>query len=165
MATDVVIVSTARTPIATAYKGSLVGMDAYQLAEVAIAAALDRSGVPAGEIEDIGFGESMQGGGNIGRNVAIRLGLTGVPGVATQRWCASAMAGVQWIAANIAAGMIDVGLGGGAESMSTAPPGPEDRPRRRAGVLAPAGERGDRARARRSTWPSPWATTRPASPA
>ena len=123
MSNDVVIVSTARTPIGTSYKGSLVGMDAYQLAEVAMAAALDRSGVPASEIEDIGFGESMQGGGNIGRNVAIRLGMTGLPGVATQRWCASAMAGVQWIAANIAAGMIDVGLGGGAESMSTAPQG------------------------------------------
>lgn len=123
MATDVVIVSTARTPIATAYKGSLVGVDAYEIAEVSIAAAMERSGVPAADIEDIGFGESMQGGGNIGRNVAIRLGMTGVPGVATQRWCASAMAGVQWVAANIAAGMIDVGLGGGAESMSTAPQG------------------------------------------
>ena len=123
MATDVVIVSTARTPIATAYKGSLVGMDAYQIAEVSIAAALERSGLSAADIEDIGFGESMQGGGNIGRNVAIRLGMTQVPGVATQRWCASAMAGVQWIAANIAAGMIDVGIGGGAESMSTAPQG------------------------------------------
>ena len=123
MSNDVVIVSTARTPIGTSYKGSLVGMDAYQLAEVAIAAALDRSGVPASEVEDMGFGESMQGGGNIGRNVAIRWGMTGLPGVATQRWCASAMAGVQWVAANIVAGMIDVGLGGGAESMSTAPQG------------------------------------------
>jgi acetyl-CoA C-acetyltransferase len=42
------------------------------------------------------------------------------------------MAGTQWVAANIAAGMIDVGLGGGAESMSTAPssskPGPDGTP-------------------------------------
>lgn len=123
MPTDVVIVSTARTPIATSYKGSLVGVDAYELAEVAIGAALKRSGIPADQFEDIGFGESMQGGGNIGRHVAIRLGLENVPAVATQRWCASGMAGTQWIAANIAAGMIDVGLGGGAESMSTAPAG------------------------------------------
>ncbi|HEY4376470.1 MAG TPA: thiolase family protein, partial [Acidimicrobiales bacterium] len=70
---------------------------------------------------DMGVGESMQGGGNVGRNVAVRLGLTSVPGVAMQRWCASGMAGVQWIAANIAAGMIDVGIGAGTESMSTAP--------------------------------------------
>ena len=123
MPSDVVIVSGARTPIATAYKGSLVGVDAFELAEVAIGAAVKRSGIPADQIQDMGVGESMQGGGNIGRNVAVRLGLTNVPGVATQRWCASGMAGVQWVAANIAAGMIDVGIGAGTESMSTAPSG------------------------------------------
>ncbi|HWJ62380.1 MAG TPA: thiolase family protein [Acidimicrobiales bacterium] len=132
MPTDVVIVSAARTPIATAYKGSLAGVDAFELAEVAIGAAVKRSGIPADQIEDMGFGESMQGGGNIGRNVAVRLGLTGVPGVATQRWCASGMSATQWVAANIAAGMIDVGIGGGSESMSTAPgtskPGPDGAP-------------------------------------
>lgn len=132
MPTDVLIVSAARTPIATAYKGSLVGVDAFALAEVAIGEAVKRSGIPADQIEDMGFGESMQGGGNIGRNVAVRLGLTNLPGVATQRWCASGMSATQWVAANIAAGMIDVGVGGGTESMSTAPatakPGPDGTP-------------------------------------
>jgi acetyl-CoA C-acetyltransferase len=121
MPTDVVIVSAARTPIATAYKGSLTGVDAFALAETAIGAAVKRSGIPADQFQDMGVGESMQGGGNVGRNVAVRLGLTSVPGVATQRWCASGMAGVQWVAANVAAGMIDVGIGAGTESMSTAP--------------------------------------------
>jgi acetyl-CoA acetyltransferase len=37
MATDVVIVSAVRTPIATAYKGSLIGVDANELARVAAA--------------------------------------------------------------------------------------------------------------------------------
>lgn len=132
MASDVVIVSTARTPIGTAYKGSLLGVDAFALAEIAIGAAVERSGIPVGEIDDMGIGESMQGGGNIGRNVAVRLGMTGVPGLATQRWCASGMGATQWVAANIAAGMIDVGVGGGTESMSTAPatskPGPDGTP-------------------------------------
>jgi acetyl-CoA acetyltransferase family protein len=132
MPTDVVIVSAARTPIGTAYKGSLVGVDAFTLAQVAIGAAVERSGVPTGLIEDIGFGESMQGGGNIGRYAANELGLANLPGVATQRWCASGMAGTQWIAAAIAAGMIDAGIGGGVESMSTAPgtskPGPDGQP-------------------------------------
>lgn len=123
MSTDVVIVSGVRTPIATAYKGSLGGVDAFQLAEIVIREALGRSGVPAADIEDMGFGESFQGGGNIGRNAAIRAGLDNIPGVATQRWCASGMAGVQWIAANITAGMIDAGLAGGVESMTTAPSG------------------------------------------
>ena len=132
MSSDVVIVSATRTPIATAYKGSLVGVDAFTLAEIAIGSAVERSGIPVGDFEDMGFGESFQGGGNIGRNAAVRLGMNQVPGVATQRWCASAMAGVQWVAANISAGMIDVGLGGGVESMSTAPgmskPGPDGAP-------------------------------------
>ncbi|MEO6628368.1 MAG: thiolase family protein [Aquihabitans sp.] len=132
MPTDVVIVSAARTPIATAYKGSLGGVDAFALAEVAIAEAVKRSGIPVDQIEDMGFGESFQGGGNIGRNVAVRLGMLNVPSMATQRWCASGMGATQWIAANIAAGMIDVGLGGGTESMSTAPgtskPGPDGAP-------------------------------------
>jgi acetyl-CoA acetyltransferase family protein len=121
MSTEVVIISGVRTPIATAYKGSLTGVDAFQLAEIAIGAAVERSGVAPEAFEDMGFGESFQGGGNIGRNAAVRLGLTGMPGVATQRWCASGMAGVQWVAANIAAGMIDAGIAGGVESMSTAP--------------------------------------------
>lgn len=121
MPTDVVIVSGARTPIATAYKGSLTGVDAWGLSEVAMAAAVERSGIATELFEDIGWGESMQGGGNVGRYAANQIGLTNVPGVATQRWCASGMAGTQWIAANIAAGMIDVGIGGGVESMSTAP--------------------------------------------
>ncbi len=141
MSTDVVIVSAARTPIATAYKGSLTGVDAFSLAEVAMKAAVERSGVPVEDIEDMGFGESFQGGGNIGRNVAVRLGMMNVPGVATQRWCASGMAGTQWVAANIAAGMIDVGIGGGVESMSTSPgtsrPGPDGAP---AFWLSPANE-------------------------
>ena len=132
MPSDVVIVSATRTPIATAYKGSLGGVDAFTLAELAISAAIERSCIPISEIQDMGIGESYQGGGNIGRNVAVRLGMNQVPAVATQRWCASAMAGTQWIAANIAAGMIDVGVGGGTESMSTAPgvsrPGPDGVP-------------------------------------
>src|SRR4051794_18062229 len=123
MPTDVVIVSGVRTPIATAYKGSLGGVEAFTLAELVIREAVERSGVPAADFEDMGFGESFQGGGNIGRNAAIRAGLDSIPGVATQRWCASGMAGVQWVAASIASGMIDVGLAGGVESMSTAPSG------------------------------------------
>ncbi len=121
MPTEVVIVSGVRTPIATAYKGSLGGVDAFSLAELVIKGAVERSGVAPGDFEDMGFGESFQGGGNVGRNAAIRAGLDNIAGVATQRWCASGMAGVQWVAANITAGMIDAGIAGGVESMSTAP--------------------------------------------
>lgn len=56
---DVVIASAVRTPIGTSYKGTLAATTAQQLSEVAVGAALERSGVPAEAIEDLVMGESM----------------------------------------------------------------------------------------------------------
>jgi acetyl-CoA acetyltransferase len=81
--TEAVIVSTARTPIGRARKGSLAGVDAFALAEVAVSAALERSGIPVDDIDDLILAESYQGGGVIGRNVAVRLGMPQVPGQRT----------------------------------------------------------------------------------
>jgi acetyl-CoA C-acetyltransferase len=126
------IVSTARTPIGRARKGTLAGVDAFALAEVAVAAALERSGIPAGDVDDLVLAEAYQGGGVIGRNVAVRLGLTQVPGLASNRHCASGLAAVASAAASIRAGMDHVVLAGGTESLSTAPvsskPGPDGKP-------------------------------------
>lgn len=124
-----VIVSAARTPIGRARKGKLVPVDAFQLAEVALEAAIERSGVPAAEIEDIVLAESMQGGGVIARHAAIVLGLNGVPGMAVNRHCAGGLAAVQVAAAAVRGGVNDVVVAGGTESMSTMPmvskPGPD----------------------------------------
>jgi acetyl-CoA C-acetyltransferase len=119
--TEAVIVSTARTPIGRARKGTLVGVDAFALAEVAVSAALERSGIPADDVDDLILAESYQGGGVIGRNVAVRLGLPQVPGLANNRFCASGLAAVASAAASIRAGMDRVVLAGGTESLSTAP--------------------------------------------
>ncbi len=119
--TDALIVSTARTPIGRARKGSLVGVDAFQLAEVAVGAALERSGVGAADVDDLVLAESFQGGGVIGRNVAVRLGLDSVPGVAVNRHCASGLSAVANAAASIRSGMDRMVLAGGTESMSTQP--------------------------------------------
>jgi acetyl-CoA acetyltransferase family protein len=118
---EAVIVATARTPIGRARKGTLAGMDAFQLAEVVLAASLERSGVPAADIDDLILAESYQGGGVIARNVAVRQGLTAVPGIAHNRHCASGLAAVTTAAASIRAGMDTVVLAGGTESLSTAP--------------------------------------------
>jgi acetyl-CoA C-acetyltransferase len=118
---DAVIVSTARTPIGRANKGSLVGVDAFRLAEVAVGAAIERAGVPTAEIDDIVVAESLQGGGVIGRNVAVRLGLEHVPGLADNRHCAAGLSAVQIAASSIMAGMTDVAVAGGTESISTSP--------------------------------------------
>ena len=129
---DAVIVSAARTPIGRARKGSLVDIDAFGLAEVAVQAALDRSGVPAEAVDDLVLAESYQGGGVIGRNVAVRLGLDDLPAVATNRHCASGLSAVAMAAASVKAGMDRMVLAGGTESMSTQPmstkPGPDGTP-------------------------------------
>ncbi len=119
--TEAFIVSTARTPIGRARKGTLVNVDAFALAEVALQAAWERSGVDVSDVDDLVLAESMQGGGVIGRNVAIRLGMTSVPGMANNRHCASGLTAVATGAAGIKAGMERVVLAGGTESLSTAP--------------------------------------------
>ncbi|MDT5286162.1 MAG: hypothetical protein QOF88_1051 [Mycobacterium sp.] len=118
---DAFILSAARTPIGRARKGSLTSVDAYQLAEVAVSAAVERSEIPIADLDDLFLAESLQGGGVIARNIAVRLGMTGVPGVAINRHCASGAAAVQLATATIMAGMADVIVAGGTESASTMP--------------------------------------------
>jgi acetyl-CoA acetyltransferase family protein len=119
--TDAVIVSAARTPIGRAMKGSLIDVDAATLAQVALGAAIERSGVDKADIDDLILAENMQGGGVIGRYAAIELGLTDVPGAATNRHCAGGMTAVQIGAGSIKAGMDTVVVAGGTESLSSMP--------------------------------------------
>lgn len=118
---DAVIVSTARTAIGTARKGTLVDVSAFDLAKYAVAEALARSGVASEDVDDLQLGESLQGGGDIARYAAVDLGLTNVPGVALNRHCASGMAAVQGAAASIKAGMDRVVIAGGTEAISSSP--------------------------------------------
>jgi acetyl-CoA acetyltransferase family protein len=130
--TEAVIVAAARTPIGRARKGSLVDVDAFRLAEIAVGEAVRRAGIDPSDIDDVVLGESLQGGGDIARNVAVRLGLTGVAGLADNRHCASGLSAVQIGAGSIRAGMDRVVIAGGTESLSTSP--------RSLKVLEPGGE-------------------------
>ena len=118
---DAVIVSTARTAIGTAFKGSLVDVDAYDLATQAVAEAVQRSGIDPALVDDVVLGESRQGGGDIARYAAVEAGLEHVPGVAHNRHCASGLAAVTTAAGSIRADMDRVVIAGGAESISTLP--------------------------------------------
>ena len=118
---DAVIVAAARTPIGRAHKGSLVDVDAFELAKVAIAEVVRRAGIPASDIDDLVLAESLQGGGVIGRNVAVQLGLVGVPGLSDNRHCAAGLSAVQIAAGGIRAGMDSVVIAGGTESLSSMP--------------------------------------------
>lgn len=119
--TEAFIISAARTPIGRAHKGSLIDVDAAQLAMVALSGVIERSGVDPKLIDDIVLAESMQGGGVIARYVANKLGLTDVPGLANNRHCAAGLSAIQIGAASIRAGMDTIVLAGGTESISSTP--------------------------------------------
>ena len=90
-----------------------------------IAAAVERSGVPAAEIEDVYLGCANQAGED-NRNVA-RMGalLAGLPdsvaGVTVNRLCASGLSAIVGACHAVAAGDGDLFVAGGVESMTRAP--------------------------------------------
>jgi acetyl-CoA C-acetyltransferase len=118
---NAVIVGAARTPIARARKGALVQVDAFRLAEVAVQAAIERSGIDPATIDDLIVAESLQGGGVIARHTAVRLGLVDVPGLADNRHCAAGLSAVQIASGSIMAGMDQAVVAGGTESLTTMP--------------------------------------------
>src|SRR5947208_7854872 len=118
---DAVIVSTARTPIGRAYKGTLVDVDAFALAEHVVVAALQRSGLDPALVDDMVLAETLYGGGDIARYIAIESGIEHVPGAAVNRHCAAGLTAVTMAAASIKAGMDRVVIAGGTHSMSTSP--------------------------------------------
>ena len=116
-----VIVSTARTAIGTAFKGSLADVDAFDLGTQAVAEAVARAGIDPALVDDVVLGESLYGGGDIARYAAIEAGLVHAPGVALNRHCASGLSAIQTAAASIGAGMDRVMVAGGVHSQSTSP--------------------------------------------
>ena len=92
---EAVIVSTARTPIGTAFKGSLADVDALELGTLAVAEAVARAGIDPALVDDVILGESLYGGGDIARYAAIEAGLVNAPGIAQNRHCASGLSAVQ----------------------------------------------------------------------
>jgi len=120
---EAVIVSTARTPIGTAYKGSLASVDPFELARVVVAESVARSGLDPSLIDDVVMGESLYGGGDIARYAAIEAGLEHVPGLAVNRHCAAGLSAVVTAAASIRSDMDRAVVAGGAQSTSTMPMG------------------------------------------
>ncbi|GAB2982145.1 thiolase family protein [Amycolatopsis acidiphila] len=120
---EAVIVSACRTAIGTAFKGSLAETTAMELADAVVAESVRRSGLAPDRFDDVILGESLYGGGDLARHAALTAGLTGVPGLAVNRHCASGLSSVAAAAASIRAGMDDVVIAGGVQSSSTAPKG------------------------------------------
>jgi acetyl-CoA C-acetyltransferase len=118
-----VIVSTARTPIGRAGKGSLVDARPDDLCAFAVRTALER--VPAlspEEVADVmvgcGFPQDRQGM-NLGRRVALLAGLPeSVPGTTVNRFCASSLQTIRMAFHAIKAGEGEAFVAAGVESIS-----------------------------------------------
>src|SRR6188768_4485326 len=118
---EAVIVSTARTPIGKAYRGAFNATPSPTLAAHAIRAAVERSGVDPGDIDDVIIGAALQQGvqATIGRTAALRAGLpVTVPGMSIDRQCASGLMAIATGAKQIIVDRMDVIVAGGVESIS-----------------------------------------------
>jgi acetyl-CoA acyltransferase len=125
---EVVIVSSVRTPVGRAYKGSLRATRPDELAAVAIKGALDR--VPqldTREIEDVILGCAMpeaEQGMNVARIASLRAGLPVEASAMTiNRFCSSGLQAIAIAAERIMAGAAEVIVAGGTESMTMIPMG------------------------------------------
>ena len=125
---EVVVVSSVRTPVGRAYKGTLRATRPDELAAVAIKGALDR--VPQldpKEIEDVIVGCAMpeaEQGMNVARIASLRAGLpVEVSAVTINRFCSSGLQAIAMAAERIMAGAAEVMVAGGTESMSMIPMG------------------------------------------
>ena len=117
-----VILSTARTAIGKAYRGSFNDTDAPTLASFSIKASIEKAGLDPSEIEDVILGAAVQQGSqgyNIGRLAAINSNLpVNVPGMSVDRQCASGLMAIAIGAKQIACKEMDIVVGGGVESIS-----------------------------------------------
>ena len=127
---EAVIVSTARSPIGRAFKGSLASVRPDDLAAQMVAAALAK--VPEldpNTINDLMLGCGLPGGQqgfNMARVVAVQLGYDALPGTTVTRYCSSSLQTTRMALHAIKAGEGDVFLSAGVESVSSFAMGSSD---------------------------------------
>ncbi len=118
---EAVIVSTARTPIGRAFKGSLIEMRPDDLAAIAVKAALAKvPNLDPATVEDLMIGCAQPAGEhgyNMGRVVSLLAGLDS-PGTTVNRYCSSSLQTIRMAAHAIKAGEGDVFVAAGVECVS-----------------------------------------------
>ena len=125
---EAVIVSSVRTPVGKAFKGSLRASRPDDLAALAIKEALARvPGLDAKEIDDVILGCAMpegEQGMNVARIASLRAGLPIETSAMTiNRFCSSGLQAIAIAAERIRAGSAQVIVAGGTESMTMVPMG------------------------------------------
>lgn len=119
---EAVIVSAARSPIGRAFKGSLKDLRPDDLTATIIQAALAK--VPEldpKDIDDLMLGCGLPGGEqgfNLGRIVAVHMGMDHLPGCTITRYCSSSLQTSRMALHAIKAGEGDVFISAGVETVS-----------------------------------------------
>ncbi|MFE0646575.1 acetyl-CoA C-acetyltransferase [Streptomyces sp. NPDC058877] len=119
---EAVIVSTARSPIGRAFKGSLKDLRPDDLTATIVQAALAK--VPEldpRDIDDLMLGCGLPGGeqgNNLGRIVAVQMGMDHLPGCTITRYCSSSLQTSRMALHAIKAGEGDVFISAGVEMVS-----------------------------------------------
>lgn len=120
---EVYIISAVRTPIGS-FGGALRSLSATQLGAVAIDAAVKKSGIPAGLVQDVLMGSVIQA--NLGQAPARQAArFAGLPDhvncTTVNKVCASGMKSIAQAAQSILLGDAEIVVAGGMESMSNVP--------------------------------------------
>ncbi|GIP46467.1 3-ketoacyl-CoA thiolase [Paenibacillus sp. J53TS2] len=123
---EAVIVSTARTAVGRAKKGSLTQTRADDLGKIVLEAAVERApGLSKADVEDIIIGCAMpegEQGLNFARIMSLYAGFpVTVPALTINRFCSSGLQAIAFAAERIMLGQADVLIAGGVESMSHVP--------------------------------------------
>ena len=117
------IVAGARTPIGK-LSGAFTGLSAAELGGKAIAAALERAGLTPEQVDYVYMGHVLQAGaGQItARQAAVAAGIPmTVPATTVNKVCLSGLNSIHLADLLISAGMADIVVAGGMESMTNAP--------------------------------------------
>lgn len=127
---EAVIVSTARSPIGRAFKGSLKDLRPDDLTATIIQAALAKiPELDPRDIDDLMLGCGLPGGEqghNLGRIVAVQMGMDHLPGCTITRYCSSSLQTSRMALHAIKAGEGDVFISAGVEMVSRSVKGSSD---------------------------------------
>ncbi len=118
---EAVIVSTARSPIGRAHKGSLTSIRPDDLAVQMIKAAVGKVGLTGDQIEDLAVGCAEphdEHGGNMARRIAVQLGWDNTPATTVNRFCASSTQTARMAFHAIKSGEGDIFVSAGVECVS-----------------------------------------------
>ena len=119
---NVFIASATRTAVGKAPRGTLKEVRPDDMAAAVLREAVKRAGIQPGQVQDVTLGcaiPEQEQGMNVARIAAIDAGMPDTVSAATiNRFCSSGLEAMAVVAAKIEAGLLDIGIGGGTESMS-----------------------------------------------